>query len=149
MLPHPQDRAAQSRPGWQPGVNYRSTPRAIANPRRAACTGIRCRARYGEIRSPGWLVEIRYLVIHSQQTRAVQPAARQMLSVDRLRTLHPCDPAWRRCARRTLVVGKPGIEGVRLACGRRQFDTHPIHYTIERLNHRSHRSSLHFLHDKT
>jgi phosphoadenosine phosphosulfate reductase len=46
------------------------------------------------------------------------------LPLDRLRTLHPRNPAGRGRARRTLVVGKPGIEGMRPARGRWKTDPH-------------------------
>ena len=48
------------------------------------------------------------------------PLHDQGYPVDRLRALHPRDPAGRGRARRPLVVGKPGIEGMRPARGRWQ-----------------------------
>ena len=64
------------------------------------------------------------LELHPRQRRAVQRAARPGLPVDRLRTLHARRAAGRGRPRRPLVVGEPGVEGMRPARGRRQTDSH-------------------------
>ena len=50
-----------------------------------------------------------------RQQRAGEPAACARLRLDRLRALHACHPARRASARRPLVVGERGEEGVRPA----------------------------------
>jgi hypothetical protein len=116
LLPFPQGRTAAARAGRPQGLDHRHARAAIGDPRRLAAAQLRpWQRRFGEIQPAHCVERTRSLGLPQAAPGAVQRPARPVLPEHRLRAVHARHHARRRCARRPLVVGESGIEGMRLA----------------------------------
>ena len=115
LLRDPQGRAARPRARRQARLDHRPAPRAVGRPRRARRARVRRRARPGEIQPARRLDRSRGVGLPARAPRALQPALRPGLPLDRLRAVHPPGAARRGRARRPLVVGAARAQGMRAA----------------------------------
>ena len=107
----PLNRELKGAQGWISGLAARAFRRAGRCEARRLGRG----ARADQGQSGRRLVDPGPHRLYRRQQRAGEPAACARLRLDRLRALHPRHPAGRASARRPLVVGERGKEGVRLA----------------------------------
>src|SRR6185437_15245173 len=116
VLRHPQGRAAGARPGRSRGLDDRAAQRAVGHPHRHRRGRGRSRARQHREGEPARALDDGAGPRLRQGARRPRAsAARPRVPVDRLRPLHARHQAGGAPARRALVVGGSGQQGVRPA----------------------------------